>query len=328
MSEEMTNPEAGVNQQQDGSLESAQSALLAMDSEPDEYKKPRATMPGEAVEETPDEPEQKEEENSEQVETEAEEGPETEVEEEQPSYTVKVNGQERSVTLEDLQSGYLKGQDYTQKTQELAEQRRTVEEAQKTIQQERQLYVTALEQASADKSKQLEEYNKLDWDALREEDPMLFMQRRDERRDLETSIKEDQLKQQQTVQQMQQHHAEQFQRDVELGKSQLLEKMPDWDAKVSKAVREYGQSLGFTDQELSNLTDHRSMMVLRDAMRYRNIQKTKPGEKKVKNVPKYVKSGTSRGKAEASGDKRAEKMKQLRKTGSLSDAGSVLYDLL
>ena len=325
MTEETTNPETGVNQPPDGSLESATNAILAMDSEPDEYKRTRATMPGEAVEE---EEQPSQEESKEQVEPETEDATEEQPDQEQPNFTVTVNGQERAVSLEELQGGYQKGEDYTRKTQELAEQRKAVEQAQITIQQERQLYVTALEQAKTDKGSQLEEYKKVDWNALREEDPMLFMQRRDEMRDLETSIKETQLSQQQTIQQMQQQQSDQFQRDVSNGRDQLLEKMPDWDAKVSKSVREFGISLGFDDQELSNLTDYRSMMVLRDAMRYRNIQKTKPGAKKVKNVPRYVKSGATPGKADVSGEKRAEKMKQLRKSGSLHDASSVIYDLL
>ena len=325
MTEETTNPESGVGQTQDGSLESASNAILAMDSEnEDEYKRTRATMPGEQAEETG----QPEEESKEQVETESDEGAEEEPEEEQSGYTVKVNGQERTVSLDELLGGYQKGEAYTQKTQELAEQRKALEEAQYAIQQERQMYVSALEQASNDKSKQLEEYKKLNWQALQEEDPTLYMLRRDEMRDLENSIKESQLSQQQTIQQMQQAQAEQFQRDVSNGREQLLEKMPDWDAKVSKNVREFGLSVGFSDQELSNLTDYRSMMVLRDAMRYRNIKKTKPGEKKVKNVPKYVKSGASQGKTDVAREKRTEKMKQLQKSGSLHDASSVIYDLL
>ena len=43
-------------------------------------------------------------------------------EEEQPElYAVKINGQEEQVTLDELKSGYSR-QDYTQKTQKIAEQ--------------------------------------------------------------------------------------------------------------------------------------------------------------------------------------------------------------
>ena len=56
----------------------------------------------------------------------------TEVEEElQPqAYTVKVDGIEQEVTLDELQSGYSRQQDYTRKTQELSQQRKSIEEQQ------------------------------------------------------------------------------------------------------------------------------------------------------------------------------------------------------
>lgn len=56
----------------------------------------------------------------------------TEVEEElQPqAYTVKVDGVEQEVTLAELQNGYSRQQDYTRKTQELSQQRKSIEEQQ------------------------------------------------------------------------------------------------------------------------------------------------------------------------------------------------------
>jgi hypothetical protein len=56
------------------------------------------------------------------------------VEEEAPSesneelYTITVNGQEVEVTLDELRKGYSRQQDYTQKTEKLSQDRRTVEQ--------------------------------------------------------------------------------------------------------------------------------------------------------------------------------------------------------
>merc|ERR1712224_646361 len=48
-----------------------------------------------------------------------------EEESEQPQlYTIKVDGEEQEVTLEELQNGYSRQRDYTRKTQELAQQRK------------------------------------------------------------------------------------------------------------------------------------------------------------------------------------------------------------
>jgi hypothetical protein len=66
-----------------------------------------------------------------EVEEDAEELQEDQVEEEeseQPQlYTIKVDGEDTEVTLEELQNGYSRQRDYTRKTQELAEQRKAIE---------------------------------------------------------------------------------------------------------------------------------------------------------------------------------------------------------
>lgn len=46
-----------------------------------------------------------------------------------PTYTVKVGGEEVTVTLEELQAGYMRQSDYTRKTTDLANQRKELENA-------------------------------------------------------------------------------------------------------------------------------------------------------------------------------------------------------
>ena len=47
--------------------------------------------------------------------------------EEPETFIVKVNGQEQEVTLDELLHGYMRNQDYTRKTQALAEERRSLQ---------------------------------------------------------------------------------------------------------------------------------------------------------------------------------------------------------
>ena len=53
------------------------------------------------------------------------------------TYTVKVNGEDVNVTLDDLKNGYSRTSDYTRKSQQLAEQRKQFEQQQAQIQAER-----------------------------------------------------------------------------------------------------------------------------------------------------------------------------------------------
>ena len=91
-----------------------------------------------------------------EVEDDVEEGEETEqsleeqteVEEElqPPSYVVKVDGVEQEVTLDELQNGYSRQQDYTRKTQELAQQRKSFEDQQSELAKKDAIYAQLLPQ--------------------------------------------------------------------------------------------------------------------------------------------------------------------------------------
>lgn len=316
---EAVNPESGTEQvEQDGSIESAANAILSVEDE-ETYESPRAKK------EEKDVGVDAEAEADDESDDEAEDEDQTET----PVYTVKIDGNDTDVTLDELKSGYLKDSDYRKKTSDLAEQRRAIESQANTIQQERAQYAQALGQMQSDAVQQLEQYKQIDWNQLREDDPMLFMQRRDEQRELEKGIEDSKKHQYQLAVQARSQQTHQFNQNVESGKERLLAIMPDWDDKVSKSVRAYGLTEGFTNEELSGLTDHRSMAMLRKAMLYDNIKKSQPAKKRVRaDTPRYVKSGVTKSKGDVSAKKRADKNKQLRKSGSVDDAASMIFDML
>ena len=76
---------------------------------------------------------------------------ETEVEEleEQPVYRVTVDGDEIEVTQDELLNGYSRQQDYTRKTQELANQRKTIEQQAQELQQRDAIYAQLLPKMEA-----------------------------------------------------------------------------------------------------------------------------------------------------------------------------------
>jgi len=307
------NPETGTTEEveQDGSIESASQAILDVEEKKEDgYETQR-----------PDEEKRKEAEGAADDDAEDESEPQL--------YTVKVDGKDVDVTLDELTSGYLKQSDYTRKTSEVAEQRKAVIQQAEAIQQERNHYAQVLGNMRTEQENQLDEYKQIDWNQLREADSLLFMQRRDEMRDLEKSI-EDKHKEQQTLSVQAQHYqANKFNHDVEQGRQHLLKVMPDWNDKTSKEVRDFGLGQGFSSDELSGITDHRSMAVLRKAMMYDAIQKAQPAKKKVKaDTPQYVKSGVSKSKSDVSAKQRSDKSKRLRNSGSVDDAASMIYDIL
>jgi len=87
-----------------------------------------------------EEPEGDEDESADDADPDEDEEPEEEEQNEQPAYTVKVNGEEVAVTLDELQKGYSRTQDYTRKTQQLAEARKVAEAEFEAVRNERQQY--------------------------------------------------------------------------------------------------------------------------------------------------------------------------------------------
>ena len=73
------------------------------------------------------------------------------------TYTIKVDGKDVEVTLDELQAGYSRQADYTRKSQVLAEQRKKSEEELAATQQERQRYISQLEQFTAQADSKLDE---------------------------------------------------------------------------------------------------------------------------------------------------------------------------
>ena len=101
------------------------------------------------------------------------------------TYTIKVDGKDVEVTLDELQAGYSRQADYTRKSQVLAEQRKKADEELATTQQERQRYLSQLEQFNIQADSKIEELAKTDWTRLKEEDPTEYMLKRDQYRELQ-----------------------------------------------------------------------------------------------------------------------------------------------
>ena len=90
-------------------------------------------------------------------------------------------------------------------------------------------------------------------------------------------------------------------------------------------IRNFGKSIGFTDNELAQVYDHRHVMVMQKAMEYDKFQKANPGvTKKLVKAPKMAKKGNK----VANVDVYTKQKKRLRSSGSLDDATSVFKNFI
>jgi len=328
-----------------GSSEEAANQILSMwDSEEQTAsEETEPTVDEEVVEET-EEAEEVEEEAPEEEEGQAEEETEEEVDEEEETeivaeedlkYTIKVDGEEFEVGIDELKNGYQRQADYTRKSQALAEQRKETEAIQserQRLEQERQMYANGLQMLQEQQSSKLQEFDSVDWETLKAEDPYQYMIKKDEYRDAQEKVNN--VAQQQAL--IQQERNEEMQRAkaqfVQQEYNKLVDALPEWkdkDSTIKKDIREYAKSVGFLPEEISQLADHRSVLVIKKAMEYDKLtKKVAPKKKAVKKVPKVQKSGRGNSKEEAAVDAIKKKRARLQKSGKQDDAASVFYDML
>ena len=246
-------------------------------------------------------------------------------EEEQPKprYKVKASGEEVEVELDELIKGYQQGADYTKKSQALAEQRKAIEAERQHLEyvkQERQAYAQKLQALDSFLSQQNQGVN---LDVLKETDPIGYAVAVAEQSQREKQLAVVRNEQQRLAQQQQSEQQASLQAHLRTESEKLTSLIPELatpqgDA-VRKQIRDYAKSIGWTDQELSQLYDSRAVVTLYNGMKYQQLQKSKPEvNKKLQAAPKMMRSGTSAPPVKSSGDKQA--MQRLRETGKVTDA--------
>ena len=254
----------------------------------------------------------------------------TQDEEKPQVFTVKVDGKEVEVTLDELQKGYSRTQDYTRKTQQVAEARKAAEAELQAIRAEREQYAQLLGALSEQVKNAAEP--QIDWDRLYQEDPIEYVRQREvmrENREKAAAIQAEQARLAQIAQQEQQQKLQVLKAKES---EKLIEALPTWKdpakAKAEKAMLvEFGQKMGFTPQELGNIYDHRVVLALRKAALYDQMQAKRQGIKPVtNNGPKPAKPGAAGRVSQMSESARANQ--RLAKTGRVDDAASAIELLL
>ena len=260
----------------------------------------------------------------------SEESDESEEESQPQTFTVKVDGQEVSVTLDELQKGYSRTQDYTRKTQQIAEVRKQVEQEAEAIRAERSQYAQLLGALQVQVQQAAEP--QIDWDRLYQEDPIEWVRQKEVMRENQEKARAIQSEQQRLNQISQQEQAQTMQQFLAQEQDLLLKALPQWsDPEKAKAEKSmliaFGQKAGFAPDELKNIFDHRVVSVLRKAALYEQMMSKRGNIKPVvNNGPRPAKPGAAGRVSQSTGSTLAQK--RLAKTGRVQDAATAIELLL
>lgn len=252
-------------------------------------------------------------------------------------YKIKVGDQDLEVTLDELKNGYSRQQDYTRKTKKLSEDRTQVDDLQKSLtrqneeakirrdQYEKQLEVLSQHLKTTE--------NTVDLDRLYQEDPAEYVRQKaeiDRRKEMMEATRQEQ---QRVMAEKQKEHEKTYNAYLEKERKLLAEKLPIYGDKDKgptfvKNLTDYAKSIGYTDQEISMLVDHRAVLMLANAYRYNKLRNSKVKDKKVVKTPRVVSSSSPKVQDDNDNVKRIRSKKaSLKKTGSVKDAVSVLREL-
>jgi hypothetical protein len=249
---------------------------------------------------------------------------------------LKVNGEDVEKPLAEVVALAQQGLDYTQKTQQVAEQRKELEAYAQQIQMQEQAFqeqmqlnnvliedvakITSLDQ-------QLNQYANVNWSQLSDNDfveaQKLFFTYNQLQQERSQLVSQFEAKKQQVVQKQTQLMSEK----IAKGKEILAKEIPNWSPETNQALLSTGKDYGFSDAELNSIVDPRHVKVLHDAMQWRKLQQNSTVKKKVSSAKPVVKPGSKDTKAEANSNHR-QLREQLRKTGKSDAAHKLIENML
>jgi hypothetical protein len=243
-------------------------------------------------------------------------------EEPQPQLiTVKSDGKEKQVTLDELKQGYA-GQDYIQRRmQEVAQLEKQNKTQAEQLAQQHQQFLQLRQQAQQIGMQPPEAPSK----ELFDRDPIGYMEAKIQYDEAVVQYNQhvhqlQQLQQQQSMQEEQERQAF-LQEQAQILQQYIPEIAdPEKGDKIKSELVQTGVHYGFTEQEIQDVSDARYVRALNDAMKWRRLQNKKLAAAKGEPQKTVVKAGAKRRAGDGEAAARKKQQQKLRKSGRIEDA--------
>jgi uncharacterized phage infection (PIP) family protein YhgE len=243
-------------------------------------------------------------------------------EEPQPQLiTVKSDGKEKQVTLDELKQGYA-GQDYIQRRmQEVAQLEKQYKTQAQQLAQQQQQFLQLRQQAQQIGMQPPEAPSK----ELFDRDPIGYMEAKIQYDEAAAQYNQH-VQQLQQLQQQQSMQAQQQRQSFLQEQAQILQQHipeiadPEKGDKIKADLVQTGVHYGFTEQEIQNVADARYVRALNDAMKWRRLQNKKLAAAKGEPQKTVVKAGAKRRAGDGEAAARKKQQQKLRKSGRIEDA--------
>jgi hypothetical protein len=246
---------------------------------------------------------------------------------EDESEEVEFEGKAYKVPKE-IKLALLRQSDYTQKTQEVAEQRKAVEQLTQVVEQRQRVMLQTFDKAVElrEIKNRLSQYEQIDWQSLAATDPTQATQLHIAYQQLQREAQKTNGDLQQVSNQLQQLTETQRQQKLADGTQYLKTHIPDFSEKTAADIASVAtKHYGITPAELKAISednpDARFVHVLHDAMKWRALQAAKPqAMQKVTQAPKVIKPAATPPKQRTN----LAALDRLKKGGRVEDLAAFL----
>ena len=249
---------------------------------------------------------------------------------EQPApefHTVKVDGAEKQVTLDELKRGY-SGQQYIQEQmRQTAEAKKEAEAIYSQLQQEAQQVAALRQQLESGQARPMPAPPD---DSQFQSDPIGYMEAK-MAYDRDMAAYQEQMGQIQQVSQRQEAMRQQaLQYQLKEESQKLIQAIPEFadpekGAKLKEQIVSTGVEYGYTPEELGQVADARAVKILHDAMRYRQMLAARDSAKeKVQKARPVLKPGAKKTANQGKMAKRQKVAARMKQTGSVDDVANFL----
>lgn len=242
-------------------------------------------------------------------------------------YDIEIDGETYEVNLPELQSGYLRNEEFTKRASQLEAE--YTEKLTQVALREAEL-VREIEASAVINTSNLREYENVDWAGLKVTDPEKYQTMRLEFLDKREQIQAT-LARRGQIQELQ-NKAAQIKHEAYLQEQgALAEKLlPEFRTpEFQKRLVSYGESIGFTEDEMRGISDARHLLVMDQARQFAESQvrrKEIVQKKGTTELPQVLKPGGKRPVGDAAARRSKAAISRVREEQTINAAAAAFLD--
>lgn len=236
---------------------------------------------------------------------------------------IEIGGEKR--TKKEWHEGYLKNKDYTQKTQQLSEQRKAMEQREQGLSQLQEQSAMALGLLTKQAQAEVEQYRNVDWNKLLDADHTKYMKHKAKYDSAKEKLQSVHHEAQTFFGNIEQVNQQKLHNEAQECVTELQKDVKGWSDDYYSKVLSYGASKGLNENFLTNCTDPKVIKLLIKAQKYDNM---KANAKQKKSAPRKVMSATRGQKLKVDKNTKDKAIGRLKQTNSRHDASDAFFELL